>query len=800
MGTTTAYRRVWLAIIILILILNATPRPHAQEPGTILISEIMYNPTEPDSTNEWIELYNPTPDPIDISSWTITDHTETDTIQPDPNHGTGTAILEPDSYAILTDLDTTLYDSLETPETALRLSVNDKTIGNGLGNQYDSLTLTDTDGTVIDSIEYGTDYDDIPGSPAPLIPEGHSLARIPGQDTDDTSTDFTDSDTPTPGTANTEQTTPTEPIDYHVPLVITELYYYTHSRINDEYIAITNPTNNSINLAGWCITDQPDTNFDSQAKIIFPPVSLLPPQSTWILTQNATWYRWETGRLPTCEYEDDSQPDIPQLICKKTMTLSNTGGTVALEAPDGTIIDLVVYGNVTLDLEPCWTGDPVPGIGQGIVMKRLEANGTPVDTNTSLDWIHPRVYQIGQSDFPADPIDSQGPVIAFASPDCSYPVIASVLQNATTSLLLNVYEFTSVPLAEDLLNAIHRNVNISILLDGAPVGGISEEEQAICTVLHAAGAQIRFIETDETKDIHARYRFDHAKYLVRDNSTVVLTSGNWAATGIPTNATYGNREWGVAVTDPALASFFTGVFTEDFNPLRSDSVSLENMSFPSGSGQLPGQFIPIGDYKPGFSPFLASDTCRITPLLSPDTSEEGICCALENATHSIYVEQLEFAVLWDGQESPFLSLLKSKAEEGLDVRIILNADPSFDSTTVDQLKEAINGTSIQLQASPVSPFSTIHNKGLVVDNHTVLVSSVNWNENSVRRNREAAVLIENDGVAQYFASVFLADWYWRPSVKSTAAPWADFKNLILIVVVVTVTAGFIAYDWRRRRW
>ena len=34
----------------------------------------------------------------------------------------------------------------------------------------------------------------------------------------------------------------------------------------------------------------------------------------------------------------------------------------------------------------------------------------------------------------------------------------------------------------------------------------------------------------------------------------------------------------------------------------------------------------------------------------------------------------------------------------------------------------------------------------------------NWNENSVTRNREAGIIIENEELAQYYAAVFFYDW------------------------------------------
>ena len=44
-----------------------------------------------------------------------------------------------------------------------------------------------------------------------------------------------------------------------------------------------------------------------------------------------------------------------------------------------------------------------------------------------------------------------------------------------------------------------------------------------------------------------------------------------------------------------------------------------------------------------------------------------------------------------------------------------------------------------------------------MDNDTVFVSSVNWNEHSPTKNREVGVIVYGEP-AEYFAEVFMADW------------------------------------------
>jgi phosphatidylserine/phosphatidylglycerophosphate/cardiolipin synthase-like enzyme len=108
---------------------------------------------------------------------------------------------------------------------------------------------------------------------------------------------------------------------------------------------------------------------------------------------------------------------------------------------------------------------------------------------------------------------------------------------------------------------------------------------------------------------------------------------------------------------------------------------------------------------------------------------------------------------------------------------------------------------VKFISSDWSPFTTLHNKGMIIDNSTVLISSINWNEQSIRKNREAGLLITNEDVAHYYASVFLSDWKLEPSQKHTSALiWADYKYLMLIAVVVCITLVLILRDWRKRKW
>ncbi len=89
---------------------------------------------------------------------------------------------------------------------------------------------------------------------------------------------------------------------------------------------------------------------------------------------------------------------------------------------------------------------------------------------------------------------------------------------------------------------------------------------------------------------------------------------------------------------------------------------------------------------------------------------------------------------------------------GIPVRVMLdgmyhNTDDGYDN---DEMVAHINRLSemdkipVEARLLPPGPSLTkLHNKGLIVDMKYVLVSSVNWNYNYPKNNREAGINIEN---------------------------------------------------------
>jgi predicted ribosomally synthesized peptide with SipW-like signal peptide len=159
----------------------------------LVINEVYYQVgtgkgKEPD--NEWVEIYNPTDDQVDISGWKICDNNTCDTIptsSPIPAKG----------FAVITYKSST-WDKWSIPSDAVKIVLN-SAIGNGLANDGDRVILKNASGTVIDAMSYGNDNSQL-NPPVPLSGKGKSLARIiKGYDTD-SATDWIINATPNPGT------------------------------------------------------------------------------------------------------------------------------------------------------------------------------------------------------------------------------------------------------------------------------------------------------------------------------------------------------------------------------------------------------------------------------------------------------------------------------------------------------------------------------------------------------------------------------------------------------------------------
>ncbi len=319
---------------------------------------------------------------------------------------------------------------------------------------------------------------------------------------------------------------------------------------------------------------------------------------------------------------------------------------------------------------------------------------------------------------------------------------------------------------------------MNVLVEGGPVGGISPEEKMEIFRMNQSGIPV--FEMAAPTGGHAPYRYDHAKYLVVDNRSVFLTSENFKASGFPTGGKSANRGWGVYMENTDLAGYFSNVFHTDVG-----GYSFVPVYGSPGPSEPPSSL----EYEADFSPATFNDAI-VTPVIAPDTSNQ-ITMLVDSATTSVEIEQAYITNESATEFNPYLAAAINASRRGVQVKVLLDSywynveDTKDNDEMVALINRIAANEHLPLEARcadlDTSGIEKIHNKGVIVDDQKVLVSSINWNSNSPNFNREAGVIIEHPGVAGYFYEVFLDDW--KPAVKSPRQQ-VDYLKIGAVIAVL----------------
>jgi len=499
---------------------------------------------------------------------------------------------------------------------------------------------------------------------------------------------------------------------------------------------------------------------DGEGGFRFPPGTRINGFLT--IARSGVAFKQSHGKYPDFEWLDYSLL-VPNVINGDPLRLANSKD------------DLMLYENGILVQKVAWPEDLKPREGQIHYLDK----GV---------W-DPRPLMIGQSRF-SPAVFRNVSITTFVSPDSSSEIFSYAVNHASDEVLLNVYEFSSPLMADTLIAAQARGVDIKIIIEGGPVGGIGSEGKEVIRILTDSGIPVSMMVS--RKGEPAPYRYDHAKYMVIDRRAILLTSENFKYSGFPPPGMKGNRGWGVYLEDPELAEYFFTVYMTDY--------SGKSMTSYNGSAGTP-ESLPSVKYTSEFPPgYFTGATVR--PVISPDTSNQ-ITELISSAERSIEIEQAYITNETPYSLNPYLSAAINASRRGVHVRVLLDAYwyNIEDEKDNDEMAALINriGASehIPLEARcadlVTNNIDKIHNKGVIVDDQRVLVSSINWNSNSPNFNREAGVIIDHPGVAHYFLEVFEDDW--KPMIKSSGTT-TDYLKIAVVSVVLCL---LLLLYYRRRR-
>jgi len=387
-------------------------------------------------------------------------------------------------------------------------------------------------------------------------------------------------------------------------------------------------------------------------------------------------------------------------------------------------------------------------------------------------------------------------VETFVTPDSGFDALSRFISNSNSSIVIATYTFTSPEILSMLLGRGAEGVSISVLVEKSPAGGRPEGEDGILCALARRNASVMLYD--------GPLRYMHAKYMVSDGKAALVTSENLGRSGFSPGADYGNRGWGAIIRDSAIPGMLARVFSEDRGH-ATDIACKPGESFKANDAARRGAY--SGRFSTGF--FRDQDVALVT---SPD-SLEPLLALIGSANESVLVQQLYVYSHWGSPKydtvasapSPLLDALIAKARQGVDVRILLDSSDfnMENDSSVSNLQTIahVNGIAasegIPIVAKAIDlrglGLAEAHNKGIVVDGKAALVSSINWNENSVRSNREAGLIIIGEA-AGYYEKAFMSDWGGAPvmnagDVQGFGPVPAALSALALAVIFILIYLG-----------
>ena len=195
----------------------------------------------------------------------------------------------------------------------------------------------------------------------------------------------------------------------------------------------------------------------------------------------------------------------------------------------------------------------------------------------------------------------------------------------------------------------------------------------------------------------------------------------------------------------------------DENQAREHITPVMASDAPTG-WTMPSTSAIVGETAPSIEGQLDAQL-----LVCPDNCIDDLVAVLDTAEEEILLslQYLDMDWSWGWGENPIVAALETAAQRDVRLRLILNGaylDEDIQNA-VDRFNEDWNHTlgydTAAVVMSSDDKVTKLHNKGIIVDGEHVLVSSINWGDSALVRNREMGLVLSSESVA----SVFIESWY-----------------------------------------
>lgn len=599
----------------------------------------------------------------------------------------------------------------------------------------------------------------------------------------------------------------------------------------DEAVRLINVGGSAVDLGGWTLDDGGST------AILPAGLWLEPGEALWV-AQEAVPFRRQFGFWPDSELEDSSE-GVPD-AAGSWPGYANDGDEVILRRSDGAVADVLVYeGGETAT--PGWSGPAVNPYrvanlfaeeGQILYRLRDQATGRPVaDTNAAADWAQSTADVVNgrKVRYPGWALDdffftariTETAVLTVAvAPDNAYTALLDEINRAQHALQMEVLTFEQISLGQALAAAAGRGVSVTVLLEGDPVGGVTDAEKYVCQELEAAGGACWFMIRDDAAAVHDRYRYLHAKVLIVDGRRVAIGSENASPQSLPdddkADGTWGRRGVFLITNAPGVVRRAQAIFDDDLD----NAAHIDLFRWTAGD---PRYGAPSAHFEPVTTTGGVSYTVRYTrPVSFTGRFAFELLQAPENALRDrdallgllnragegdvILVQQLSERPHWGPSNSdpvtdpnPRLQAYMAAARRGATVRVLLDAhfddpaSPLSNRATCDAVNALAAREGLRMACALANPTGLgIHNKMVLLHldgRGWVHAGSLNGLELAHKGNREVALQVQSDGAYAYLARLFERDWPHRSLLPVVVNGYRGSSDYPLIAELLYDPAG-----------
>lgn len=307
----------------------------------------------------------------------------------------------------------------------------------------------------------------------------------------------------------------------------------------------------------------------------------------------------------------------------------------------------------------------------------------------------------------------------------SYPIIAAI-NSASKTVDLEVYQLTDTGVTDALKLAAARGVQVRVMLEPKPVGGMGNFD-AKAAELRAAGVTVKETPPEFDSDMNV----DHAKFMVIDGRDLLFGTGNLVKSGLGGGAKpeYNNRDFWVEDTRSVSVKEAGTLFQRDWDRQSTKDINFKNI------------------------------------VITPDNSNPSIINFIDGAKSKLYIYNQE---LYDQNVIDHILAAKKR---GVDVHVLLGSQASDTGTGPNSNKASLE----QLKAAGIpAQFFTknyLHAKAIVADDKA-FIGSQNFSTTALTKNREFGEIFTQKNVVDQLTKIFLSDEA-NPGIPPTPDPAPD---------------------------